>query len=143
MTSALSPQSLEWLLEDFIRRVPQTECALLAARDGLKKAAHGLTADQADTMSAVMSGLHSLARSVGEIKDRRSSGAVRQVVVEHDDALLFVMSAGEGSLLGVQAAHGADPGVVGYEMTQLINSVFDHLGTPTRQGGMHAVDAGR
>jgi predicted regulator of Ras-like GTPase activity (Roadblock/LC7/MglB family) len=153
---ALGQKDLGWLLEDFVARVPGVDGALLASRDGLKLAAVGLSENQADQTSAVVSGLYSLARGVGKIKGS-SGGAVRQVLIEHDEVTFFVMSAGDGlpqgmpmqpgsdprtvgSVLAVLAAPDADPGMVGYEMATLIKSVAEHLVTATRRGDARCDD---
>lgn len=122
---------LRWLLEGYLKRVPGTSGALLASRDGLKKAVAGLEVDEADNLSARVCGLHALARGLGGRKDSTHDG-VRQIVIEHDDLLLFVMSAAEGSLLSVLAEPDADPGVVGHEMSQLVTSAAEHLHTAAR-----------
>jgi len=124
-------QDLAWLLSGLVQRVPHTRSALLLSSDGLKKAAHGLDPDSADHLAAIASGLFSLARSAG---GRFGGGdGVRQVVAELDDTLLFVSAAGSNAFLAVLAARGADVGVLGYEMSQLVKSVRPYLGTPTRQ----------
>ncbi|MGI5212335.1 roadblock/LC7 domain-containing protein [Plantactinospora sp. CA-290183] len=123
-------QDLVWLLSGLVERVPHTRSALLLSSDGLKKAAHGLDADGADHLSAIASGLFSLARSAGN-RFGNSEG-VRQVVAELDDTLLFVSAAGAGAVLAVLANRDADPGVLGYEMSQLVKSVRPYLGTPIR-----------
>ncbi|GII23848.1 roadblock/LC7 domain-containing protein [Planosporangium mesophilum] len=121
---------LAWLLTGLVQRVPHTLSALLLSSDGLKKAAHGLDADSADHLAAIASGLFSLARSAGT---RFGGGdGVRQVVAELDDTLLFVSTAGSGAVLAVLAARGADAGVLGYEMSQLVKSVRPYLATPAR-----------
>jgi predicted regulator of Ras-like GTPase activity (Roadblock/LC7/MglB family) len=123
---------LAWLLNSLVQRVPHTHSALLLSSDGLKKAAHGLDPDGADHLAAIASGLFSLARSAG---DRFGSGdgvGVRQVVAELDDTLLFVSTAGSGAVLAVLAGRGADAGVLGYEMSQLVKSVRPYLATPAR-----------
>jgi predicted regulator of Ras-like GTPase activity (Roadblock/LC7/MglB family) len=121
---------LAWLLSGLVQRVPHTRSALLLSSDGLKKAAHGLDADSADHLAAIASGLFSLARSAGT---RFGGGnGVRQVVAELDDSLLFVSTAGSGAVLAVLAARGADAGVLGYEMSQLVKSVRPYLTTPAR-----------
>jgi predicted regulator of Ras-like GTPase activity (Roadblock/LC7/MglB family) len=126
---------LAWLLSGLVQRVPHTRSALLLSSDGLKKAVHGLDPDSADHLAAIASGLFSLARSAG---GRFGGGdGVRQVVAELDNALLFVSTAGAGAVLAVLAARGADAGVVGYEMSQLVKSVRPYLATPAR----HAVSA--
>ncbi|HEY0700433.1 MAG TPA: roadblock/LC7 domain-containing protein, partial [Micromonospora sp.] len=97
--------------------------------------------DDADHLAAVASGLFSLARSAGG-KAGGTSG-VRQVVAELDDTLLFVTAAGSGAVLAVLAEHGADAGVLGYEMAQMVKSVRPYLATPTRPGIVGPDDAPR
>jgi predicted regulator of Ras-like GTPase activity (Roadblock/LC7/MglB family) len=131
-------QDLVWLLSGLVDRVPDTRSALLLSSDGLRKAAHGLDDDGADHLAAIASGLFSLARSAGT----RFGGTdvVRQVVAELEDSLLFVSAAGSGAVLAVIAGKEADPGVLGYEMAQLVKSVRPYLSTPTRyQGGFPEV----
>jgi predicted regulator of Ras-like GTPase activity (Roadblock/LC7/MglB family) len=124
-------QDVVWLLSGLVDRVPDTRSALLLSSDGLRKAAHGLDDDGADHLAAIASGLFSLARSAGT----RFGGTdvVRQVVAELEDSLLFVSAAGSGAVLAVIAGKEADPGVLGYEMAQLVKSVRPYLSTPTRQ----------
>ncbi|GLY96648.1 roadblock/LC7 domain-containing protein [Actinoplanes sp. NBRC 103695] len=138
---ARSSQDLVWLLSGLVDRVPDTRSALLLSSDGLRKAAHGLDTDGADHLSAVASGMFSLARSAGA----RFGGSevVRQVVAELDDSLLFVSAAGSGAVLAVIAAKTADPGVLGYEMAQLVKSVRPYLSTPTRREADFPVLNGR
>jgi predicted regulator of Ras-like GTPase activity (Roadblock/LC7/MglB family) len=124
---------LSWLLRNLIEHVPHTRGAVLLSSDGLTTAAHGLEQDSADHLAAIASGLFGIARSAGT--KFGSSDAVRQVVVEVDDALLFISSAGFGSLLVVLARPQADAGVLGYEMSQLVKSVRPFLATPVRRGG--------
>ena len=138
---ARSSQDLVWLLSGLAERVPDTRSALLLSSDGLRKAAHGLDDAGADHLAAVASGLFSLARSAGA----RFGGtdAVRQVVAELEDSLLFVTAAGSGAVLAVIAGKEADPGVLGYEMAQLVKSVKPYLATPTRQAAGFMDDLGR
>ncbi|MBA9002826.1 roadblock/LC7 domain-containing protein [Thermomonospora cellulosilytica] len=153
-----SPQTpdspgLGWLLQDFVQRVAGADGALLASRDGLQLAAAGLTNDQADALAAVMSGLYSLAKSGTDRIKGTSDGGVRQVVIEHNLACLFVMSADDvlapgapvpagtdarmvGCVLGVLAAPDCDPGVIGYQMAALLSSLPEHLVT-ARRGDAH------
>jgi predicted regulator of Ras-like GTPase activity (Roadblock/LC7/MglB family) len=116
---------IRWLLRGLIERVPHTESVVLLSSDGLMTAAEGLDRDRADQLAAVASGLFSIARSVGR---------VRQVVAELDAALLFVSAAGPGSVLAVLADRAADAGVLGYEMSQFVKSVQPLLATPVRHG---------
>jgi predicted regulator of Ras-like GTPase activity (Roadblock/LC7/MglB family) len=123
---------LGWLLRGLVERVPRTRSAVLLSADGLAIAAYGLSPDAADQLSAIASGLLSLARSAAA-RFGQSDG-VRQVVAELDDTLLFVSAAGFGSVLTVLADREADAGVLGYEMSQLVKSVRPFLTTPPRNG---------
>ena len=127
-----------WLLSSLIERVPHTRGAVLLSGDGLTKAVHGFDLDDADQLAAIASGFIALARSTGARFGR--SDVVRQVVAELDDTLLFVSSAGLGSVLTVLADRDADAGVVGYAMSQLIKSVRPFLATPARQAAPAPVD---
>ncbi|HEY1823343.1 MAG TPA: roadblock/LC7 domain-containing protein [Trebonia sp.] len=124
---------LGWLLRGLVERVPHTRSAVLLSADGLATAAYGLGPDPADQLSAIASGLFSLARTAAARFG--GSDGVRQVVAELDDTLLFVSSAGYGSVLAVLADREADAGVLGYEMSQLVKSVRPVLATPARQRG--------
>lgn len=119
-----------WLLRNLVERVPHARAAVLLSSDGLARAAHGLDLDGADRLAAIASALFSIARTAGA----RFSGSdgVRQVVAELDDTLLFVSAAGCGSLLTVLAGKGADAGVLGYEMLQVVKGVRPVLVTPAR-----------
>ncbi|HEY6494743.1 MAG TPA: roadblock/LC7 domain-containing protein [Trebonia sp.] len=124
---------LGWLLRGLVEHVPHTRSAVLLSADGLAIAAHGLGKDPADQLSAIASGLFSLARTAA-VRFGGSDG-VRQVVAELDDTLMFVSSAGFGSVLTVLADRETDAGVLGYEMSQLVKSVRPFLATPARQSG--------
>jgi predicted regulator of Ras-like GTPase activity (Roadblock/LC7/MglB family) len=134
-------QNLDWLLSGLLQRVPQTRSALLLSSDGLKKAFDGIDPDGADHLAALASGLFSLARSASERFG--GGGGVRQVVAELDDTLLFVTAAGSGAVLAVLAARGADAGVLGYEMSQLVKSVRPYFSTPPRHPLAAAGDIGQ
>jgi predicted regulator of Ras-like GTPase activity (Roadblock/LC7/MglB family) len=123
---------LGWLLEKFVARVPCVQWAVLASRDGLTHCFAGLGRDGAHTMGALASGYHSLGSAAPDVLGVSRGRRVRQVVVEHDDYLLFVLRAGQGTLLAVKTRADADPGLIGHETGQLVKSVGDHLATPQR-----------
>src|SRR4051794_39082723 len=126
---------LVWLLSNLAKRVPRTRSIVLLSSDGLPKASHGLDSNGADQLAAMAAPIWSLARTAGAMFD--GSDIVRQVVLELDHATLFVSSAGFGSILAVLAERDADPGVIGYEMAQLIKSVRPFLATPIRSAAGH------
>ncbi|MFW6725259.1 roadblock/LC7 domain-containing protein [Streptomyces sp. MAR4 CNY-716] len=123
-------KGLDWLLQDFLSRVPRTFGALLSSRDGLRLAVAGVEVDKADTLSAISSGLHALGRGLGELKSGRQG--VRQILIEHDEVLLCVMAGGRGSLLSVAAELDADVRMIGHEMTRLVTRVDEHLAVGAR-----------
>lgn len=129
---------LGWLMRGLVERVPHTRSAVLLSSDGLATAAYGLSPDNVDHLSAIASGLFSIARSAAARFG--GSDGVRQVVAELDDTLLFVSSAGFGSVLTVLADREADAGVLGYEMSQLVKSVRPFLATPARNAGVSTQD---
>jgi predicted regulator of Ras-like GTPase activity (Roadblock/LC7/MglB family) len=129
--AATQASDLSWLLANLVRKVPHARSALLLSADGMKKAFSGLDTDQADQLSAIASGMFSLARSAGA--QFGSNAGVRQVVAELDDTMLFVSTAGAGAVLAVATARDADAGLVGYEMSILVKSVQPALETPMRR----------
>lgn len=143
-----SGSRLDWLLADLAGRVPHTRGVVLASSDGLPTAVHGLSADRADQLAAVTANLFAVSRAAG-IRFGGSdglggTGSVRQVVIELDDTLLFVSSAGERSVLAMLAGREADAGQLGYEMAQLVKSVQPFLSTSARRPGIrpHGAAAG-
>lgn len=121
---------LSWLLDELVQRVGSIRRALVLSGDGLPRGtSRGLTREDGEHLAAVASGFHSLARGVGH---HFETGAVRQTVVELDQAFLFVTAAGDGSCLAVLADADSDVGQVAYEMTLLVKRVGAHLATAPR-----------
>lgn len=121
---------LNWLLDDLVSRVASIRKAIVLSSDGLPTGvSEELTREDGEHLAAVASGFHSLAKGVGRHFD---AGAVRQTVVELDDAFLFVTAAGDGSCLAVLSDADADVGQVAYEMTLLVKRVGAHLAATPR-----------
>jgi predicted regulator of Ras-like GTPase activity (Roadblock/LC7/MglB family) len=121
---------LNWLLDDLVERVTHIRKAVVLSGDGLATGvSRELTREDGEHLAAVASGFHSLAKGVGR---HFQAGAVRQTVVELEDAFLFVTAAGDGSCLAVLADADADIGQVAYEMTLLVRKVGSHLSTAPR-----------
>lgn len=122
----------DWLLDDLIARVPQARCAVILSVDGLVTAtSSGMTRDDAEHLAAVAAGFSSLARGAGQ---RFRGGAVRQTIVEMEQAFMLVSTAGQGSCLAVLAGPDVDLGFLAYEMAMLATRVGTHLGTAARNG---------
>lgn len=125
MSEGSAPGELNWLLEQLISTVDRLRQAVILSPDGLTLGSSpGMSVEDAEHLAALAAGLHSLARGAGQ---RFAGGEVRQVIIEMDDALLFITSAGEGTCLAVLAEADADAGQVAYEMAVLIKRVGQHM----------------
>jgi uncharacterized protein len=131
-TTAAEP-TLGWLVSAFTQDVPGVTHAVLVSADGLLVAASdGLPRDRADQMSALTAGLTSLTVGAAQLF---TAGRVVQSVIEMEGGFLLLMSIGDGSHLAVLAAAGCDIGLVGYEMTLLVDRVGRMVDTPVRGAG--------
>lgn len=137
------PGSLDWLLDDLLRRLPSAQRAIVLSADGLLIGrSHTLERSDAEHLSAVASGLQSLARGAGR---HFGGGGVRQTLVEMDRSFLVVTAAGSGACLAVLAEAEADLGVLAYEMNLLVKRVGSYLSTQPRQSAgrpVQGADAG-
>lgn len=118
--SVLSTEAsnVNWLVNSFVERVPGVNEAVVVSSDGLPIAASaGLDRDGVDRFAAVSSGLIGLAYGAA---GRFGGGAVTEVIIEMENAFLFVTGISDGSLLAVVAGSGADVGLVAYEMAVLV-----------------------
>jgi predicted regulator of Ras-like GTPase activity (Roadblock/LC7/MglB family) len=127
---ASSSIDLTWLLDDLVKRVNDAEHAIVLSADGLLMASsHGLSLDDAEHLSAVASGVQSLAKGASE---RFGVGPVRQTIIEMRSAYLLVMVAGQGACLAVMSVENSDIGLIAYEMAMLVTRVGDYLSSPSR-----------
>lgn len=111
-------QDLNWLITNFVERVPGVAHAVVVSSDGLPLAvSQGFPVDRADQLAAVASGLTSLTSGAARVFE---GGTVTQTVVEMERGLLLVMAVSDGSCLSVLAAPNCDMGLVAYEMTLLV-----------------------
>jgi predicted regulator of Ras-like GTPase activity (Roadblock/LC7/MglB family) len=128
-----SAQDLNWLITNFVERVPAVAHAIVVSADGLPLAfSDGFPPDRADQLAAVASGLSSLTQGASRVFE---GGTVLQTVVEMEGGLLVVMAISNGSSLAVLAAPDCDMGLVAYEMTLLVERVGRAL-TPEPRGGL-------
>lgn len=111
-------RNLNWLITNFTEKVPGVNEAVVVSSDGLPMAvSEGLDRDAADRFAAVASGLIGLAYGAA---GRFGGGAVNEVIVEMENAFLFVTGISDGSCLAVVSSADADVGLVGYEMALLV-----------------------
>ena len=128
-------QNVNWLVSNFVRRVPGIAHAIVVSCDGLLMAvSERLDRARADQLAAVASGLASLTQGASRCF---GGGMVNQTVVEMEKGFLLVMSVGDGSALAVLAAPSADIGLVGYEMALLVAQCAEVL-TPALRAELQA-----
>lgn len=110
--------NVNWLVNNFVDKVPGVKEAVVVSSDGLPIAASsGLDRDGVDRFSAVSSGLIGLAYGAA---GKFGGGAVTEVIVEMENAFLFVTGISDGSLLATMADATCDVGLVAYEMAVLV-----------------------
>ena len=100
-----------------------TRCRARHRGLGRRPAAHSsdrLPRDRADQLAAVASGLVSLTQGAARCFD---AGGVVQTVVEMDRGIVLLMCISDGSCLAVLASPSCDIGLIGYEMTLLVDRV--------------------
>jgi len=130
MTAPPDPTGLDWLLDDLLDRLPGAERAIVLSGDGmLIGRSSTLSRDDGEHLSAVASGMQSLARGASR---HFRGGEVRQTIVEMDEAFLVVTAAGVGASLAVFAAEDADLGLLAYEMNLLVKRVGVYLSARPR-----------
>ena len=127
---------LGWLIDGFTGAVPGVLQASVISNDGLLLAGAGDAGGRAgddlshradgDDLPAITAGLMSLAEGASRCFD---AGIVRQVIVEMERLMIFVVRIGQGSTLAVLAEDACDAGLIGYEMARVVARA-DSLLTP-------------
>jgi predicted regulator of Ras-like GTPase activity (Roadblock/LC7/MglB family) len=131
-------QDLNWLITNFVERVPDVAHAVVVSSDGLPLAfSAGFPQERADQLAAVTSGLTSLTQGASRVFE---GGAVVQTVVEMQRGVLVIMAISNGSSLAVLAASTCDLGLVAYEMTLLVERAGRVL-TPATRSVMQAAQS--
>jgi predicted regulator of Ras-like GTPase activity (Roadblock/LC7/MglB family) len=130
MQQAGMAASMNWVLDDLVRRVDGIRQAVVLSRDGLTLGASAsLSREDAEHMAAIAAGIQSLARGTAL---RFDGGQPRQAIIHMDRALLFVMAAAQGSCLAVLCPADADHGLIAYEMAMLVKRLGQYLATSPR-----------
>jgi uncharacterized protein len=115
----VQPSQFGWLVDSFVQQVPGVAHAVVVSADGLLLvASSGLPRDRSDQLAAVTSGLVSLTQGAARCFE---AGGVVQTVVEMERGIVLTMSISDGSSLAVLASPSCDIGLVGYEMTLLVD----------------------
>ncbi len=125
MTMSTAANNVNWLVANFVERVPGVSEAVVVSSDGLPMAlSGGLDRDAADRFAAVASGLIGLAYGAA---GRFGGGQVNEIIIEMEHAFLFVTGVSDGSCLAVVAEADCDVGLVGYEMAVLVDKTGPFL----------------
>ena len=149
-TSSSEARNLRWLLDNLVEEVPGVRSVAVVSSDGLLLLSSdpGQDGDRADgqqssaqpqapggprgprgssaDLATIVSGVGSLTIGAAQLMD---GGAVQQTMISMNEGTLFVMSIGDGSLLGVHAAPDCDMSVVGYHMALFVGRA-GHVLTP-------------
>lgn len=134
------PSRFGWLVTNFAERVPGVAHAVVVSSDGLLLTASArLPRDRADQLAAVASGIISLTQGAARCFE---AGGVVQTVVEMERGIVLLMSIGDGSCLAVLASPTCDIGLIGYEMTLLVDRVGQLL-TPELRAELQGSISGR
>jgi predicted regulator of Ras-like GTPase activity (Roadblock/LC7/MglB family) len=124
-------ESLNWLISNFVERVAGVAHTIVVSSDGLLIAcSEGLPRDRADQLAAVACGLASLTQGSARIFE---GGAVTQTVVEMARGFLYIMAISDGSVMATLAATESDMGLIGYEMTTLVERTGEVLTPALRE----------
>lgn len=114
-----SPNTLNWLLANFVRNTHAVRDAVAVSADGLLVAASdGLDRAAADHLSALVSGMASLGRSASRQYD---FDGLKLIMIEMRRGFLMVSTIEPGGCIGVLADADCDLGLVGYEMAVLVD----------------------
>ena len=128
-------QQIPWLLTRFVQQTSGVSDAVCVSSDGLLMAmSTELDRGRADQFAAIAAGLTSLSLGASRCF---GYGNVDQVMVEMTTGFLFVASISDGSCLGILADKTADVGLVGYEMTMLVDR-FGSVLTPQVRAGLRS-----
>ncbi len=126
-------QQIPWLLTRFVQQTPGVSDAVCVSSDGLLMAmSTDLDRGRADQFAAIAAGLTSLSLGASRCF---GYGNVDQLMVEMTTGFLFVASISDGSCLGILADKNSDVGMVGYEMTMLVDR-FGSVLTPQVRAGL-------
>ena len=118
-------RNFNWLLDSFVDRTVGVREAIAVSSDGLLLAASaGRDRENVEQFAAITSGISSLTQGAARCL---SCGGVQQVIAEMELGFLFVAMISDGSCLGVLAESDCDIGLVGYEMTLLVERVGSAL----------------
>lgn len=118
MSLADDARGFSWLLSSFVEQTAGVTDAVAVSSDGLLMAmSSSLDRASAEQVAAIISGLVSLGHGASQCF---GFAGLEQMIVAMRHGLLLVASISDGSCIGVVARKGCDIGLVGYQMTLLV-----------------------
>ena len=118
MSLADDVRGFSWLLSSFVEQTAGVTDAVAVSSDGLLMAmSSNLDRGSAEQVAAIISGLVSLGHGASTCFGFEG---LEQMIVAMRHGLLLVASISDGSCIGVVARKGCDIGLVGYQMTLLV-----------------------
>lgn len=135
----MTAADITWLLNDFVDKVHGVTHALITSSDGFSlTASAAVTADDAEQLAAITSGLLSLAGCGAALYDK---GECEQIIIRLTRGYLLFMGIGTGAGLAVLTAPDCDMRVVAYEMTRFVTNA-GHALTPELRADLRRVLTG-
>jgi predicted regulator of Ras-like GTPase activity (Roadblock/LC7/MglB family) len=133
-----NPQDFAWLVDNFAAATPGVSHALIVSADGLPLiAAGGMSADLADPLAAMTSGIISLGNNIA---GKVGEAGCDQVMLKFQSSHFLFMSIGNLAGFAVLARDGANLGIVAHQMAQLVDAV-GHVLTPQLRDDLRRLSA--
>ena len=134
------PREFGWLVDNFAASTPGVTHAVVVSSDGLLLHASGsMSADIADPLSAMTSGVISLGHSIAGLIGQNGCD---QIMLKFPAGHFLFMAIGGLAGLAVLVGDGADVGVIAHRMAQLVESV-GHVLTPQMRDDLRRLSTGR
>lgn len=135
-----SPREFGWLVNNFAESTPGVSHAVIVSSDGLLLFASGsMSADFADPLSAMTSGMISLGHSIANLIGQDGCD---QIMLRFPRGHFLFMAIGGLAGLAVLVKEGSNLGMVAHRMAQLVESV-GHVLTPQMRDDLRRMSTGR
>ena len=135
-----NPGEFGWLVDNFASSTPGVTHALIVSSDGLLLFASGaMSADIADPLSAMTSGMISLGNSVANLV---GEGGCDQIMLKFPAGHFLFMAIGDLAGLAVLVHEGSNLGMIAHRMAQLVESV-GHVLTPQMRDDLRRLSTGQ
>lgn len=134
------PREFGWLVDNFATSTPGVSHAVIVSSDGLLLYASGsMSADIADPLSAMTSGMISLGHSIADLVGQDGCD---QIMLKFPAGHFLFMAIGDLAGLAVLVSDGSNLGMVAHRMAQLVESV-GHVLTPQMRDDLRRLSTGR